>query len=217
MTGAMWLAGVAAAVLVLVMLPGRALPQAPALRLPARPVGAEVRRRAALEWVEALAAETRAGRDPLSAVVAAAAQLDRAPDPVVAAAAAAAAGGDVAAALRAPGAGDLLLAAAACWEVASGSGAGLAASLTALADAAREDERVRRELRTGLAEPRATALVLAALPAVGLLLGAALGADPLAWLLGSPPGAVVLASGIVLEALGALWSWRIVRSLEAAL
>jgi tight adherence protein B len=89
--------------------------------------------------------------------------------------------------------------------------------LTALADAAREDERVRRELRTGLAEPRATALVLAALPAVGLLLGAALGADPLAWLLGSPPGAVVLASGIVLEALGALWSWRIVRSLEAAL
>ena len=76
---------------------------------------------------------------------------------------------------------------------------------------------MRGELRTGLAEPRATAMVLAALPALGLALGAALGADPLSWLTGSGPGRLVLAAGLALEALGVLWSWRIAVSLEATL
>jgi tight adherence protein B len=106
---------------------------------------------------------------------------------------------------------------AACWEVAHGSGAGLAASLSALADASRESERVRRDLRAGLAEPRATAVVLAGLPVVGLGLGAGLGADPFAWLLGTGAGVVVLALGILLEVVGVAWSWRIVSSLEADL
>ncbi len=212
-----WAAPVCAALVVLLVLPAPASSSLRLPRLPSGPVNAEARRRTELEWVEALAAETRAGRDPLSAVVAAAAQLDRPPPAIVAAAGAAASGGDVAAALRSDAAGELILSAAACWEVAAGSGAGLAASLTALADAAREDERVRRELRTGLAEPRATALVLAALPVIGLLLGAALGADPVAWLLGTPAGLAVLAVGVLLEIAGGLWSWRIVRSLEASL
>jgi tight adherence protein B len=135
----------------------------------------------------------------------------------VAASAAARASGDVPEALRAdPRASDLLRGVAACWEVAEGSGAGLASSLTTLADSAREVQRVRDELRAGLAEPRATAVVLACLPLLGLALGSLLGADPLAWLLGSPGGAAVLATGAALEVVGSWWAWRIAASLESS-
>jgi tight adherence protein B len=68
-----------------------------------------------------------------------------------------------------------------------------------------------------LAEPRATAVVLSLLPLLGLGLGAVLGADPLAWLLGSRAGLVVLAAGLALEAVGAWWAWRIASSLESLL
>jgi tight adherence protein B len=166
-----------------------------------------------LAWVEALVAELGGGRDPASALVAASATAPLCPDAV----AVARTGGDVASALRAAAHTPLTRGVAACWEVAQGSGTGLAASLATLADAAGETERVRAELRTGLAEPRATAIVLAALPLLGLVLGTVLGADPVAWLIGSGPGRLVLVAGVALEAMGAWWSWRITVSLEAAL
>ncbi len=166
-----------------------------------------------LAWVEALVAELSGGRDPAAALVAASASNAVSPPAV----AVALTGGDVAAALRRSARTPLVRGVAACWEVAQGSGTGLAASLSTLADATRETERVRGELRAGLAEPRATALVLAALPALGLVLGSALGADPLHWLLGSTPGRLVLAAGLALEVVGTWWSWRITTSLEAAL
>ncbi len=173
-------------------------------------------RAAQLEWLEAVVAELRAGRDPRSAVAAASRSLRG--SVTTAADAAARSGGDVAMALRADARGsELLRGVAACWEVAQGSGAGLAASLTTLADAARETERIRRELHAGLAEPRATAVVLAGLPVVGLLLGSMLGADPLAWLVGSPAGWTVLALGVTFEVIGALWAWHIATSLESEL
>lgn len=174
------------------------------------------RREVQLEWLEAVVAELRAGRDPRSAVMAASRALSG--SVTVQADVAARSGGDVAAGLRTDARGsELLRGAAACWEVAQGSGAGLAASLTALADSARETERIRRELHAGLAEPRATALVLAGLPVVGLALGSMLGADPLAWLVGSPAGWAVLAAGTGFEVVGALWAWRIATSLESEL
>jgi tight adherence protein B len=166
-----------------------------------------------LLWVETLVVELGGGRDPASALVAASAAAAVCPEAV----AVARTGGDVAAALRTSAGTPLARGVAACWEVAQGSGTGLATSLATLADAARETERVRAELRTGLAEPRATAVVLAALPLLGLLLGTALGADPVQWLLGSAPGRLVLLAGLALEAVGAWWSWRITVSLEAAL
>ena len=166
-----------------------------------------------LAWLEALVAELWGGRDPGSAVVIACSSTSAFPEVE----AVARAGGDVVAALRASARTPLSRGAAACWEVAHGSGTGLAASLSTLADGAREAERVRGELRAGVAEPRATALVLAALPLLGLALGTALGADPVSWLLGSAPGRIVLAAGLVLEVVGAWWSWRITVSLEAAL
>ena len=183
---------------------------------------AGARRTAELEWIEALAAELSAGRDPHSALVAAStARSGPAGSSIVVcphALAAARAGADVAPALLADGArSEIVRGVAACWEVASGSGAGLGASLAVLADAARETERVRRELQAGLAEPRATAVVLAALPALGLLLGSMLGADPVHWLLSSRLGVLVLVTGLALEAVGAWWAWRIASSLESQL
>jgi tight adherence protein B len=191
-----------------VVLPRRVLAMASRARMPSRRDNPDE-----LLWVETLVVELGGGRDPASALVAASAAASVCADVV----AVARTGGDVAAALRRAAGTPLTRGVAACWEVAQGSGTGLAASLATLADAARETERVRAELRTGLAEPRATAVVLAALPLLGLLLGTALGADPVQWLLGSAIGRLVLLAGLALEAVGAWWSWRITVSLEAAL
>ena len=67
---------------------------------------------------------------------------------------------------------------AAAWRLVEVTGARLAARPARLAEAARTDEAVRREVAAQLAGPRATALLLALLPAAGVLLGTGLGADP---------------------------------------
>jgi tight adherence protein B len=175
---------------------------------------AAARRAAELEWLDGLSAELGAGSDPAAALAAVPGSAPVCPRAL----AAARGGGDVGRALVSDGErSPTVRAAAACWEVAAASGAGLAASLSVLADAARETERVRSELEAGLAEPRATAWVLACLPAVGIALGAALGAAPLSWLVGTSVGRLALAGGLVLEAVGVAWSWRIAASLEASL
>ena len=88
---------------------------------------------------------------------------------------------------------------AAALDACERAGAPLAESLEGLAGALRAQEDARRERDTALAAPRATATVMTALPAVGLLLGAVLGADPLAVLAGTAIGRAVLVLG------GALW------------
>lgn len=214
-----WVIGVLAAAFVVLLRPPMAAPAARRgwrLAAPARRGrrAAAARRTAELEWLDALTAELVAGSDPASALASVVASESVCPHAM----AAARTGGDVARALVADGAASpALRSAASCWEVAAGSGAGLAASLAVLADAARDDERVRAELEAGVAEPRATALVLALLPVVGIALGAGLGAQPLAWLLGAPLGRVVLLVGLALEAVGAVWAWRIATSLEDGL
>jgi tight adherence protein B len=179
--------------------------------------GARRRRDAEQEWLDSLVAELAAGRDP-SAALDVVASLGEGLHVCRHATAAARAGADVVGALHVDGErSDTVRAVAACWEVAASTGAGLAASLTVLADSVRETERVRDELAAGLAEPRATAVVLACLPALGLVLGSMLGAEPVQWLTHAPIGWSVLALGLALEALGCLWSWRIAHGLEAAL
>jgi tight adherence protein B len=168
-----------------------------------------------LAWLDAVVEELRSGRDPASSVLVAAEDWPACPS----AQTAARAGEDIADALDQDAARsrhELLSAVAAAWRVGQGTGAGLAAALGSLADSAREAHAVRAELRVGVAEPRATAVVLALLPAAGLVLGWLLGADPLAWLLGTPAGRVVLLAGVALDLVGAAWSWRIVRGLEAS-
>ncbi|WP_306332729.1 type II secretion system F family protein [Streptomyces sp. KL118A] len=165
-----------------------------------------------------LAGEVRAGRQPgeaLRLTLREPAQAGAGPGTARSAVLAAARfGGDVPEALRsaaqAPGA-EGLLGLAACWRVAVDRGAGLAAGLERLEDALRSERDQRADLRAQLAGARSTAVMLAALPLLGLLMGAALGADPLRVLLHTGPGLACLAAGAVLEGVGAWWALRIVR------
>ena len=112
-------------------------------------------------------------------------------------------------AARLPGA-EGLTGVAACWQVAVEGGAGLAAGLERIAAGLRAQRDQREELRAQLAGPRATALMLALLPVCGLLMGSALGADPLRVLLHTPAGWGCLVVGGLLEWGGVAWTARIV-------
>jgi tight adherence protein B len=121
-------------------------------------------------------------------------------------------GADVPAVLRElakrPG-GEPLTAVAAGWEVAVRSGAGLATVLDRIAASLRDDQDIRREVTASLSSPRATARMLAVLPAFGLGLGTSIGADPVGVLVASLPGALCLASGSALAVGGLFWVERI--------
>ncbi|MEO3752621.1 type II secretion system F family protein [Streptomyces sp. B6B3] len=176
---------------------------------------ADGRRDAVIELCGSLAGEVRAGLAPVAALAAA----DWAPlgEPAAGVPAAARYGGDVPAALRAgaeqPGA-EGLRGVAACWQVAVDGGASLAAGLERVAAALRAERDQREELRAQLAGPRATVLTLATLPVFGLLLGAAMGAQPLRELLHTPAGLGCLAVGALLEWAGLAWTAAIIRSAE---
>jgi len=105
---------------------------------------------------------------------------------------------------------------AACWQAAEESGAGLAQAVERIAVTLQAEEALRREVRAQLAGPRATARMLAGLPALGLLLGAALGARPLEVLLHTVYGVGCLVAGILLAAAGVVWIDRLARAAELA-
>lgn len=165
----------------------------------------------------ALAGEVRAGRQPGEALLCAARDLGGLGAAQSGVLAAARFGGDVPGALtdaaRQPGA-DGLLGLAACWRVAVDRGAGLAAGLDRLEGALRAERDQRADLRAQLAGARSTALMLAGLPSLGLLLGTVLGADPLRVLLHTGSGLGCLLLGGVLEVAGLWWAMRIVRGAE---
>lgn len=167
----------------------------------------------------ALAGEVRAGRQPGEALLCAARDSGGLGDAQAAVLAAARFGGDVsgalAAAARQPGA-EGLRGLAACWRVAVDQGAGLAAGLDRLDGALRAERDQRADLRAQLSGVRATAVMLAGLPALGLLLGTAMGADPLRVLLHTGAGLGCLVIGGLLEGAGLWWALRIVRAAEAA-
>ncbi|MEU2424692.1 type II secretion system F family protein [Streptomyces sp. NPDC007851] len=178
----------------------------------------EVRADAVIALCGALAGEVRAGRQPGEALPRAARDSGGLGDAQGAVVAAARFGGDVpgalAAAARQPGA-EGLLGLAACWRVAVDQGAGLAAGLDRLDAALRAERDQRADLRAQLSGARATVLMLAALPVLGLLLGSAMGADPLHVLLHTGAGLGCLAVGAVFEGAGMWWAARIVRGAEA--
>jgi tight adherence protein B len=180
---------------------------------------ARQRERAVFELCAEVTGELRAGRQPdramLSAGGLAARDLD---DKGAAVLAAARFGGDVPEALRetarSPGA-EGLLGVAACWQVAVEGGAGLAEGLDRIAGALRAQRDQREDLQAQLAGPRSTALLLGLLPVFGLLLGGAMGADPMRVLLHSPAGLACLTVGGLLEWAGLIWVARLMRSAEA--
>ena len=181
---------------------------------------------AVIELCAALAAELRSGATPEQALHIVTSRLgtdrislDRLGPEPVARLAAGRYGGDVPAAFGVladlPG-GRGAAAIAACWQVASHSGAGLAAALDQVAEALRAERALAEEIEGELAAPRTTIAVLAVLPALGLLLGVTLGAHPLDILLHTPAGLACLVAGAALEAAGLAWTARIVRAARGA-
>ncbi|MFD8283447.1 type II secretion system F family protein [Streptomyces solisilvae] len=172
-------------------------------------------RRAAgvIELCVTVAGELRAGRHPGEALLAVDPGHLRERWGLVTAAARF--GGDVPDALRRvarlPGA-EGLTGVAACWQVAVDEGAGLAAGLDRVAAALRAERDQGDSLDAKLAGAKATALALAVLPAVGLVLGGLLGSDPLHELLHTPAGLSCLLVGGLLEWAGLVWTGRMVRA-----
>jgi tight adherence protein B len=68
-----------------------------------------------------------------------------------------------------------------------------------------------RAVSTLLAGPRTSALLLAALPAVGLGMGAAMGAHPVRILLHTGLGLVVLCIGVIFDIAGVVWTLVLTR------
>jgi tight adherence protein B len=165
----------------------------------------------------AVSGELRAGSQPGQALFVAAADTGGLGEAEAEVLAAARFGGDVPTALhraaREPGA-EGLVGVAVCWQVAVGSGAGLAAGLDRLEAALRADRERRELLRARLSGAWSTVGLLALLPVAGVLIGSAMGADPLRVLLHTPLGLGCLVVGGVLEAAGLLWARRFVRSGE---
>jgi tight adherence protein B len=163
-----------------------------------------------------LAAELRAGVHPAIAALRVAGDAGPAAAEVLATIEGAARlSGDVAGAMRrsasrSPALAEPIGRLAAAWRLAEQHGIGLADVL----DAVRRDldHRVRaaRRLAAALAGPRATSLVLAVLPLLGLLLGQAVGAAPFRVLVGSAAGQVLLVVGSALVCTGVTWSARLV-------
>jgi tight adherence protein B len=183
-------------------------------------LGPAARRRQAAERlrvihaVAALAAELSAGQPPLAAITRAGGDPPIWPH----ARGAALGGADVASALDLDAQTQPLLAqVAACWRAGAESGAGLAASVTRIAESARAAEDVRVDLEGQLAGPRATARLLALLPVLGLGFGMMLGGDPLTWLLTSTIGRLCLAGGVLLTVAGTWWTGRIAAAVERLL
>jgi tight adherence protein B len=169
------------------------------------------RRAAAVELCQALAAELASGSPPRAALAAAA---DGLPGLDGLAPVARTVHGDIPAVLRLlgdqPGAVGLRRLEV-CWVVCERSGGGLANAAARLAESLRDEEQVRREVAAQLAGPQATGALLALLPALGVAMGTAIGARPLALLLQTPTGLGCLVLGGVLEGLGVLWTARITR------
>lgn len=100
---------------------------------------------------------------------------------------------------------------AATWRVATAVGAPLAESLRAVAAAVRDAQECRDEVRVALAEPAATARLMAWLPLVSIGLGVALGFDTIGVLTGSPIGIGCLVAGLALMIVARLWTGALTR------
>ena len=98
---------------------------------------------------------------------------------------------------------------AVAWDVVERTGAPAAAVLDELADGLRAEATAGAEREVALAGPKATAAVLATLPAAALALGALVGANPVHGLLGTTAGRLSLVLGLTSWALGRWWTRRL--------
>lgn len=120
-------------------------------------------------------------------------------------------------ALAAPGTGNdpLWVRVTAASTVAEHTGAPLAEVIERIEADARSADRAQATAGAQLAGARATAWLLAGLPAGGIALGYAIGADPLAVLLHTPVGAACAVAAIALQLTGLAWANRLSRESAA--
>lgn len=164
--------------------------------------------------LEVLVGELRAGSHPVRAFsVAADDSAGAVAVSLRSVAARARLGADVAAGLAAAGRSSALPAhwqrLALCWRLASDNGLGIATLMHAAQRDIAERQRFSDRVASSMAGARATAAILAALPALGVLLGQLIGAAPLGFLLGGHAGGWLLLVGSTLACAGLLWSDRI--------
>jgi tight adherence protein B len=164
--------------------------------------------------LDVLVGELRVGAHPVRAFAVAAEETG---GPVAAALRAVAArarlGADVTAGLRVaarcsalPAQWDRL---AVCWQLASDQGLAIATLMRAAQRDIVERQRFTDRVSSSMAGARATAAILACLPALGVLLGQLLGARPLSFLLSGHVGGWLLVVGSLLTCAGLLWADRI--------
>lgn len=158
------------------------------------------------EAMRTMAAELDAGADPASAAEAAA--VDSPPEvaKVVRAVAGAVHFGDDPE--QPEGAAGQL---ARSWRLAHRHGLPMAGVLSAVRRDLDASLRFARQAQAKMAGPRTSAVVLAALPVLGILLGEALGARPLHLLASTGLGQLLLLFGSVLLAVGVVWTARLTR------
>lgn len=172
----------------------------------------EERSEALAQALDVLVAQLRVGVHPGMACALAAVECAGSPmGPVLERAAAQAAlGGSISEALAADGvAFGELSRVAGVWALAERHGIAMGEMLEVVRRDLVERQGFRRRVFAGLAGPRATAMVLALLPVVGVGLGQLMGAAPLRVLLGGGVGGVLLLVGVGLDCAGLLWAERI--------
>lgn len=158
--------------------------------------------------VAALQNEYAAGSTVAAAFTAAATSAGRFQPAITRAAALAHAGDDVAVALAAEG--ELIRLAVAC-DLMRTSGAPLGRLLGGVRADLDADQRTHRAVRTALAGPRSSALLLAGLPVVGVAMGSAMGAHPERVLLHTTAGLAALSVGVMLDLAGLAWTLALSR------
>lgn len=153
-----------------------------------------------------LVGELQAGARPAAALAAAAETGSLHGATFGAAARAAADGADAAAVLVAnPATRTTGLA----WRLGEAVGSELAGVLSRVEHDLAASAEQRRSAAVALAGPQASAALLAALPLLGMALGAAMGAQPWAVLVGMPAGRMLACAGVLLDVAGVLWMRRI--------
>jgi tight adherence protein B len=98
---------------------------------------------------------------------------------------------------------------AVCWQLAQTHGLAIGALMQTAQRDLVERQRFSSRVEAGMAGARTTSAVLAGLPVIGIVLGQSIGADPLRFLLAETFGGWLLIVGVLLGAVGLLWSDRI--------
>jgi len=98
---------------------------------------------------------------------------------------------------------------AVCWQLAQAHGLAIGTLMQTAQRDLVERQRFSSRVEAGMAGARTTAAVLAGLPVVGIVLGQAIGADPLGFLFAGGFGGWLLIIGVLLACAGLLWCDRI--------